>query len=537
MADYAKAFFQEKLRVHAIFAKSKDRTEELWVLRSTASSRGLTARQHDAARVSVEGAYKSAETSRFSHIEGLKVKIVAQEKKVSKLEKDRLKPVLFVAAGLAQVKKDIHQANRHLQVLQSKLKKADKPVSLCFGSRKRFKAQYHLKENELANHKEWKDGWELYRVDEVFLVGDKNQIAGNQGCTLIKTPTGYTGRLRVPDSKYVHFQMPDFAYGNDHIKHALSVCNTHRQKTPEDEDSDYRGPVTIRLKLDEKGWEIFVTIHIPIPKIQSRRYLGAFGIDLNVNHLAWAEIDRFGNKVRTGSIPLVTYGASPGQAESLTGEAIKELLQIVKSTEKPIVIETLDFSKKKQTLREKSNRYARMLSSFAYSRFAANLEARCLDFGIDLCRVNPAYTSLIGDAKYSVLYGITVHQAAALTIARRLSSYREGIPEVVVFHSTNGDQVTFPRPADRGKHVWSSWAALSRSKKQALVARWQASSTNKSGSLVGISPPNVLQKSRTCESRGIDLSRDTRVLPNPGCDSWTELTRTVGSTGQAGGCS
>ena len=45
--------------------------------------------------------------------------------------------------------------------------------------------------------------------------------------------------------------------------------------------------------------------------------------------------------------------------------------------------------------------------------------ARAQDANIEVIEVNPAYTSVIGRAKYSKRLGINVHKAASYAIARR----------------------------------------------------------------------------------------------------------------------
>ena len=81
-----------------------------------------------------------------------------------------------------------------------------------------------------------------------------------------------------------------------------------------------------------------------------------------------------------------------------------------------------------------------MLSSFAYSRIQETIRARCYDQGIEVIAVNPAYTSRIGEAKYQERYGLTVHQSAAMVIARRgmnlcerrVIPYKDGLCSSVV---------------------------------------------------------------------------------------------------------
>ncbi|GEM_PF-2516353 len=101
-----------------------------------------------------------------------------------------------------------------------------------------------------------------------------------------------------------------------------------------------------------------------------------------------------------------------------------------------------------------------MLSSFANNKFKQFLEARAFKHGVRVYKVNPAFTSVIGRVKYACRYGLTVHHAAALVIARRLCMFSERAPSgcqnEVLIPNNRGAHVTFSLPVrNRGKHVWS----------------------------------------------------------------------------------
>ena len=59
--------------------------------------------------------------------------------------------------------------------------------------------------------------------------------------------------------------------------------------------------------------------------------MGAIGVDLNTDHLAVSEIDRFGNFVRSYKIPCVTYGKPTNQRKAIIGDAVKEVVEIANS--------------------------------------------------------------------------------------------------------------------------------------------------------------------------------------------------------------
>jgi len=71
------------------------------------------------------------------------------------------------------------------------------------------------------------------------------------------------------------------------------------------------------------------------PEIVTRRGAGRVGLDLNQDHLALCETDRFGNPVRWMSIPLVTYGKSSGRILALTRDAAVKAVAFAKDITDP----------------------------------------------------------------------------------------------------------------------------------------------------------------------------------------------------------
>ena len=188
--------------------------------------------------------------------------------------------------------------------------------------------------------------------------------------------------------------------------------------------------------------------------VATDRSLGAIGVDLNADHLAVVETDASGNPVNAFSVPLVTYGQSRHQAEAIIGDAVASVVAYARDAGKPIVLEKLDFRQKKALLEAESRRYSRMLSSFSYARVRACFLSRGLRQGVEVHQVNPAFSSVIGRVKFMERYGLSVHQAAALVLARRFLGCSEGIPRLRVAPLGNGVRVAFTVPArKRVKHV------------------------------------------------------------------------------------
>jgi IS605 OrfB family transposase len=361
--------------------------------------------------------------------------------------------------------------------------KATGRVRICFGSKKLFNAQFDLKANGYENFEQWKSDWQKARRNQFVLVGSKDETAGNQLCTATRQKDGtLTLRVRMPEAlvskhgKYVEFPGVKFEYGQEVIEAALNDNEARRvlKNLKRESHKSYGQAITYRFLRDEKGWRGLKSTARPQVPIKTLKHIGTIGIDLNANHIALVETDRFGNQIKTQTLPLNTYGKSKGQTEAIIGEAVKAIVELAEKTLKPIVIEDLDFSQKKSILREtSSNRHARMLSSFVYSKFRAFLESRASRSGVRVYKVNPAFTSVIGRVKFARRYGLTVHHAAALVIARRLCRFSERAPsscqdEVLIPNNKSG-HVTFPLPVrNRGKHVWSFWRRVSRKLKSVV---------------------------------------------------------------------
>ena len=138
----------------------------------------------------------------------------------------------------------------------------------------------------------------------------------------------------------------------------------------------------------------------------------------------------------------------------------------------------------------------RMLSSFSYGKVKAYFISRGYRRGVEINQVNPAYSSVIGRVKFMERYGLSVHQAAALVLARRSLGCSERIPRRRECPVGNGVQVAFTVPArKRVKHVWTYWGAVSRQLRPALAAQHRLGKRRRR--------PNPVQAVVRAETRGV----------------------------------
>jgi len=316
------------------------------------------------------------------------------------------------------------------------------------------------------------------------VLGSRDETAGCQLCVATVADDGtLTLRLRMPDcladqhSKYLVIQGVRFAYGHEQVMAALQSNADYARYRREHGETAARAAslgqaISYRFKRDGKGWRVFATTTMMDVEVVTDQRRGAIGVDLNADHLAVCETDASGNYVNAFRVPLVTYGKSQHQAEAIIGDAVADVVAYAREAGKPVVIEKLDFRQKKAALEGESRRYGRMLSSFSYGKIKAYFLSRGYREGVEVHQVNPAFSSVIGRVKFMERYGLNVHQAAALVLARRLLGCSERIPRRWVAPVGNGVQVAFTLPVrKRVKHVWTYWGAVAGQLRPALAAQ------------------------------------------------------------------
>ena len=456
---------------------------------------GITARQFNAVRIGLDGKIDSIKQRRPDLIVEIETKIKKAVKVIAKL------------TTKATRDDKLHQKKRRLGMLKARLSnmqadQASDQVRLCFGSKKLFHAQFELKANGYASHQEWRQDWLVERSSQFFVLGSKDESAGCQGCRAAVAEDGSMSlALRLPDAlasqgKYLTITGIRFAYGHGQIAAALNTSQRITATTKAGVATLKRTGTALsyRFVRDTKGWRVFVSVQAQPVKIGTNSFMGAVGVDINADHLAVSETDRFGNLMAARRFDLRTYGKSSDQAKALIGNAAVSIVEQARQAGKPVVVEKLSFQKKKAELEAVEPRQARMLSSFACSKLVSALKAASFRAGVKVIEVNPAYTSVIGAVNHAQQKGISIHQGAAYAIARRGLGLSEKPSVTKAFVPTrNGDHVTFELPArNRSKHVWSHWAVMRTRLKAAHVAHFRCGDHQKPP------PPLLLSKPASC---------------------------------------
>ena len=362
-------------------------------------------------------------------------------------------------------KSNHYKANRitktQAQISRFKEQKESGLFRVCFGSKKLARKQHYLGEKNYSSHEEWLSDWQAARSSQIFYEGSNNYASGNQLVrynSSDKTLTLTVSRpLRHKYGEVVVLQGIEFNYGQEWLIWAIEPIkkeSTRKGKTGDKVKTTRWGsrqPVTYNFTF--KGDRLYVNATVDHLGAEPTSSLsrGALGIDFNPTSIDWAVIDREGNLKDHGSIKINVQDKRSNQTQDIIGKAVAQVVRVAFKYQVPVVIEDLDFQQKKASLKEKGKKYARMLSNMAYSRFTQRIETRCYRTGIELIKVEPAYTSVIGVTKYMAMYGLNSGCAAAHAIARRGQGRTEKLPL--------GHARYFRKPEDsRRSRAWQTFA-------------------------------------------------------------------------------
>ena len=155
--------------------------------------------------------------------------------------------------------------------------------------------------------------------------------------------------------------------------------------------------------------------------ILTRKDYGVIGVDFNKGFLSVSETNKYGHLVKTGKMTYRFGSGNKTKNDLLL--IINKLVELAIYTGKDIVVEDLNFSKKKSKAvkgkSEKGKKYNEMLHSLAYRIFLDRTKQICNRKNVGLIKVNPAWTSWIAKNKFCNKMKLNIHTGASFVIARR----------------------------------------------------------------------------------------------------------------------
>ena len=371
----------------------------------------LTTRAMDAIMSNMLGRYEAIKELKKFERKSLERKISTLEKELTRLKDERtlqrinlnnnLKDFNFVKYKNLKIK--IYWKQNRLNTKKQKLKNLEKEIEtgkykVCFGTKKLLQKDYSK--------------FIKKRDSEIYFLGRAGEKSCNNNFQVeysSKTNQFYF-RIRkeidLEDDKFVYGQ---FNFNNKNYTNLLK--NLLRIK---------ESALTYRIKIKENKVLLQIIYNFEHNKdlCVTRNSYGVVGVDFNKGFVSVSETDKYGNLINTFNID---YQYSKGNQTTKDFQNIAtKLKDYCLDAGKDLVIEKLDFTKKKDNLISKrGKKYNEMLSSLAYSKFDSIITSKCAKNRIFLYKVNPAWTSWIAKQKYCPKMKLNIHSGASYVIARR----------------------------------------------------------------------------------------------------------------------
>lgn len=362
---------------------------------------------------------------------------VRYKKKTVCYENQYLFEVQYLNPEIKKLKARVRMINQRIESNRCRLQKVEKKIenhlpSVCFGSKKIFKKQNTVYQNQ---HEDWKRVMYKGRNPGMTISGRKDATQGNFLFKYDVKTKDLTYRTTKGESLVL--KNVTFPYGQEFVEQAVSASANERN--------------AIAWRLEVHGSRVLVKCMVEVSNKQKNYDLteGCISFDTNVDHLAYTELDRYGNLLHHYVVPFRLHGLTAGQREQVLSRALEEIFQYAQKAEKPIVMERLENIKQKPMYQHK--KLNEILSGFAYTKVTMLAESKKNKYSIGLVKVNPAFTSQIGKLKYMRHYGISVHEAAAFVIGRRGLGYQDKLPKPMRHLIPDGK---------KNRHHWSHWSYL-----------------------------------------------------------------------------
>jgi len=309
------------------------------------------------------------------------------------------------------------------QTLESCLEREQNPKKLVFGSREIFE---QLKKKHLTgkSRETLRQKWEERRYGILCSRGDKSR-EGNLNLRLVNLNNQWCLRVNLGNGEYVWARVTRSVKRKTDKWIDFISSIEHAEKT-----GDWF-PYTVRLKLRNGKIYAQFSKEEKLPEVSITKDNGVMGIDINAYpfHLALVHTAKDGNleKYERISLDSLLEGSSE-KREYLSWQVAHQVVEIAKRERKAIVVENLEKLPKGKRgdglpkLRQK-------LQKWIYKGLLQKIEIVARRNGIQVIKVNPAYTSIIGKLKYAPLYNIDKDKAGAYVIAKRGLGFKERLPK------------------------------------------------------------------------------------------------------------
>lgn len=371
----------------------------------------LTSRAIDAILSNMLGRYQSIKKLKDFERKSLERKIFSLEKELIKLKDERTLQRInlkndyqnFNFTKYKNLKVKIYWKQNRLNTKKQKLKNIESEIEtskykVCFGTKELLQKDYQKFINKRDN--------EIYYLGRAGDISCNNNFQVEYNSRINQFYFRIRKEIDLDNDKFVYGQ---FNFNDKNYTNLLK--NLLRTK---------ESALTYRIKFKDNRVFLQIIYNFEHNKdlCVTRNSYGVVGVDFNKGFVSVSETDKYGNLINTFNI---NYQYGKGNQTINDFQSIATILKdYCLNTDKDLVIEKLNFIKKKDNLISKrGKKYNKMLSSLAYSKFDSIITSKCVKNRIFLSKVNPAWTSWIAKQKYCPKMKLNIHSGASYVVARR----------------------------------------------------------------------------------------------------------------------
>jgi IS605 OrfB family transposase len=309
------------------------------------------------------------------------------------------------------------------QVLKSCIQRGQNPKKLVFGSRELFEK---LKKKHLTGKRREKlrQRWEERRYYYLYSRGEKSKN-GNLNLRFVNLNNQWYLRINLGNGEYV------FAKVVRNAKRKGDKWIDFTWRLLEAERLGEWFAYNVRLKVRNGKFYAQVSWEEKTVEPVITKSYGVMGIDINAYpfHLALAYVSTDGNLEKFERIDLREMeGKTKNQREHIAWHIARQVVERALENGKAIVVEDLQKVPKGRR-GDGLAKLRKKLHKWAYRSVLEKIEVYARRMGVQLIKINPAYTSIIGKLKYSPMLGIDKDVAGAYVIGRRGLGFEEKLPK------------------------------------------------------------------------------------------------------------
>ncbi|ACX51871.1 transposase, IS605 OrfB family [Ammonifex degensii KC4] len=308
-------------------------------------------------------------------------------------------------------------------ILSSCRERGQNPTKVVFGGRGLFE-KLEKKHLNGPRREELEREWKEKRQGNLYSRGDRTK-QGNPNLRFVWIRGELYLRICVGERRWVYARVVRPAK-REKDKWIGFVWDLHR--------ADRTGewfPYNVELKLRDGKVYALVSIDEGFPPTTVTLQDGVLAVDVNAYpfHLALAEVSPDGNLVGHERISLhELLSADRDKREYLAWQVAYQVVDLALQRSKAIAMEDLEKVPKGRR-GDGFPKLRKTLQRWAYKSVLEKIEVLARRHGVEVIKVNPAYTSVIGKFKYAPQYLIDKDMAGALVIGRRALGFEEKLPE------------------------------------------------------------------------------------------------------------